>query len=91
LSGQALELLELALVDLEPSDALKLTHCSDLQTLGLIVPWCRVAAYNALPPGTVGQVGRAAGTRSLRGVVDEVNDGRGAELDESIMLTSRSR
>jgi hypothetical protein len=32
LSGQALELLELAFVKLEPSDALKLTHCSGLQT-----------------------------------------------------------
>jgi hypothetical protein len=28
LSGQALEVLELALVKLEPSDTLKLTHCS---------------------------------------------------------------
>jgi hypothetical protein len=27
LSGQALELLELALVKLEPSDTLKVTHC----------------------------------------------------------------
>ena len=32
LSGQAHELLELALVELEPGDALKLTHCSSLQT-----------------------------------------------------------
>jgi hypothetical protein len=33
LSGQALELLELALVKLEPSDTQKLTHCSGLQSL----------------------------------------------------------
>src|SRR4029453_17708630 len=33
LSGQALELLELALVELEPSDTQKLTHGSHLQTL----------------------------------------------------------
>jgi hypothetical protein len=32
LSGHSLELLDLALVKLEPSDALKLTHCSRLQT-----------------------------------------------------------
>jgi len=32
LSGQALELLELALMKLEPTDALKLTHCSGLQS-----------------------------------------------------------
>jgi hypothetical protein len=37
LSGQALELLELALVKLVPSDTLKLTHCSGLQTPALLV------------------------------------------------------
>jgi hypothetical protein len=36
LSGQALELLELALVKLESSDTLKLTHCSGLQTPALL-------------------------------------------------------
>jgi hypothetical protein len=36
LSGQALELLELALVKLESSDALKLTHGSGLQTSALL-------------------------------------------------------
>jgi hypothetical protein len=36
LSGQALELLELALVKLESSDSLKLTHGSGLQTSGLL-------------------------------------------------------
>jgi hypothetical protein len=36
LSGQALELLELAnLVKLEPTDALQLTHCSDLQSFAI--------------------------------------------------------
>jgi hypothetical protein len=36
LSGQALELLELArLVKLEPTDALKLTHCSDLPVFAI--------------------------------------------------------
>jgi hypothetical protein len=35
LSGQALELLDLALVKLESSDTLKLTHGSGLQTFGL--------------------------------------------------------
>jgi hypothetical protein len=38
LSGQALELLELALVNLEPSDTLKLTHCSGLQCFVRGVP-----------------------------------------------------
>src|SRR5690349_5384966 len=43
LSGQALELLELALVKLESSDALKLTHGSGLQTSALLVRIdCRV-------------------------------------------------
>jgi hypothetical protein len=32
LSGQALEFLEFAVVELEPCDALKLTHCSRLQS-----------------------------------------------------------
>jgi hypothetical protein len=36
LSGQALELLELALVKVESSDALKLTHGSGLQTSALL-------------------------------------------------------
>jgi hypothetical protein len=36
LSGQALELLELALVKLESSDTLKLTHCSGLQAPALL-------------------------------------------------------
>src|SRR4029077_20304734 len=36
LSGQALELLEPALVKLEPTDTLKLTHCSGLQTPELL-------------------------------------------------------
>src|SRR5260370_42059035 len=36
LSGQALELLELALVKLESSDSLKLTHGSGLQTPALL-------------------------------------------------------
>jgi hypothetical protein len=36
LSGQALELLEPALVKLESSDTLKFTHCSGLQTPALL-------------------------------------------------------
>jgi hypothetical protein len=36
LSGQALELLDLALVQTEPSDTLKLTHRSGLQALALL-------------------------------------------------------
>ena len=35
LSGQALELLELALVKREPGDALKLAHCSGLQSFAI--------------------------------------------------------
>ena len=35
LSRQALELLELALVKLEPSDAQQLTHCSDLRSVAI--------------------------------------------------------
>jgi hypothetical protein len=31
LSGQSFELVELALANLEPSDTVKLTHCSALQ------------------------------------------------------------
>jgi hypothetical protein len=38
LSGQALELLELALVKLEPSDTQKLTHGSAPQTSRLLIP-----------------------------------------------------
>src|SRR6266508_4115803 len=42
LSGQALELLELALVKLEPTDTQKLTHCSGLQTPALPASTARV-------------------------------------------------
>jgi hypothetical protein len=36
LSGQAFELVDIALLKLEPSDTHKLTHCSGLQTLALL-------------------------------------------------------
>jgi hypothetical protein len=37
LSGQALELVDIALVKLESSDTHKLTHCSDLQSVAIAV------------------------------------------------------
>jgi hypothetical protein len=53
LSGQALELLELAPVKLESSDSLKLTHDSGLQTFALVVgidaQFCRQAGEEASP------------------------------------------
>jgi hypothetical protein len=37
LSGQALELVDIALVKLESSDSHKLTQCSDLQSVAIAV------------------------------------------------------
>jgi hypothetical protein len=50
LSGQALELLELALVKLESSDALKLTHCSGLQTFALLAGIDALGCPGRRPP-----------------------------------------
>src|SRR5438132_4385078 len=49
LSGQALELLDLALVKLEPSDTPKLTHCSGLQSSALLGSARSVARARVLP------------------------------------------
>jgi hypothetical protein len=51
LSGQALELLELALVKLVPSDALKLTHGSGLQTFALLAGIDALGWPGERPPG----------------------------------------
>jgi hypothetical protein len=60
LSGQALELLELALVKREPTDTLKLTHCSGLQTPALLTG---IDALGALAAGWLGFADRTARRR----------------------------
>src|SRR5450755_2280725 len=53
LSGQAIELPELAIVKHEPTDTLKLAHCSGLQTpallTGIDAQFCRQAGEEASP------------------------------------------
>jgi hypothetical protein len=51
LSGQALELLELALVKLDSSDTLKLTHGSGLQTFALLAGIDALGCPGERPPG----------------------------------------
>src|SRR5215217_1032375 len=51
-SGQALELLELTLVKLEPNDTLKLTHGSGLQTFSLLAGIDAVGCPGGRPPGS---------------------------------------
>jgi hypothetical protein len=50
LSGQALELLDLALVKLESNDTLKLTHCSGLQILALLAGIDALGCQGERPP-----------------------------------------
>jgi hypothetical protein len=50
LSGQALELLDLALVKLESSDTPKLTHGSGLQTLALLAGIDAIGYEGERPP-----------------------------------------
>jgi hypothetical protein len=49
LSGQALELVDIALVKLESSDTHKLAHCSDLQSVAIPVSlWLTITSLFSL-------------------------------------------
>ena len=78
LSGQALELLEFALVELESNDSLKLTHGSGLQTPAMLTGIDAPGWPGKRPPYPDCRPGNRPAARN-----DDASIGRGREASDS--------